>query len=76
MPPNPSTPPGSPSLPETVREQHCRGIDHAVRSADLGLGADRVEVDEPRLEHRPRHSLERLVHPPVQLDLVVERAED
>ena len=40
------------------------------------LGADRVEVHEPRLEQRPRHLLQRLVHPPVQLDLVVERSED
>ena len=44
--------------------------------AAFGLGADGVEVHEPRLEERPRHRLQRLVHPPVQLDLVVQRAED
>src|SRR5690606_16687419 len=37
---------------------------------------DRVEVDEPRLEERSRHGFERLVHPAVQFDLVVEGAED
>ena len=41
-----------------------------------GLGTDRVEVDEPGLEERPRHLFQRLVHAPVQLDLVVQRAED
>ena len=30
-----------------------------------GLGADRVEVDEPGLEERPRHLFQRLVHAPV-----------
>jgi hypothetical protein len=35
-----------------------------------------MPVDEPRLEQRPRHRLERRVHFAVQLDLVVERAED
>jgi hypothetical protein len=44
--------------------------------AAVGLGADGVEVHEPRLEERPRHRLQRLVHPPVQLDLVVQRAEN
>src|SRR5690606_9302097 len=44
--------------------------------AAFGLGADGVEVHEPRLEQRPRHRLQRLAHPPVQLDLVVQRAED
>ena len=41
-----------------------------------GLGADGVEVHEPGLEERPRHFLQRLIHTPVQLDLVVQRAED
>src|SRR2546426_7804299 len=39
-------------------------------------GADRVEVHEPRLEERPRHRLQRLVHSPVEFDLVIQRAED
>ena len=42
----------------------------------FGLGAHRVEVHEPRLEERPRDRLQRLAHAPVQLDLVVQRAED
>ena len=44
--------------------------------AAFGFGADGIEVDEPRLEDRPRDRLQRLVHPPVQFDLVVQRAED
>jgi hypothetical protein len=43
---------------------------------EIHLGADGVEVHEPRLEERPRHRFQRLVHPPVQLDLVVQRAKD
>ena len=35
------------------------------------LAADRAEVDEPIAEDRLGHRLQRLVHPPVQLDLVV-----
>ena len=42
----------------------------------LGLGADGSEVDEPVLEQRPRHRLQRLVHTPIQLDLVVQRTKD
>ena len=41
-----------------------------------GFGADGVEVDEPGLEQRLRHLLQRLVHAPVQLDLVVQRPQD
>ena len=37
------------------------------------FGADGVEIHEPALEQRPRHRLQRRVHPPVQLDLVVQR---
>jgi len=47
-----------------------------VRAADGGLGADGVEVHEPALEDRPCHFLQRLVHFSVQLDLVVQRAEN
>jgi hypothetical protein len=43
--------------------------------AAFGLGVDGAEVDEPATEQRPRHRLQRLRDPPVQLDLVVERAE-
>jgi hypothetical protein len=35
-----------------------------------------VEVDEPGLEDGLRHLLERPTHLPIQLDLVVEGAED
>ena len=41
-----------------------------------GFGADGVEVDEPGFEQRPRHFLQRLVHAPVQFDLVVQRTQD
>ena len=58
-----------------AREEVGDGLRQAGIAA-LGLGADRVEVHEPRLEERPRHRLQRLVDPPVQLDLVVQRAED
>ena len=60
---------------EAVGEEVGEGLGQA-RVAAFGLGADGVEVHEPRLEERPRHRLQRLVHPPVQLDLVVQRAED
>ena len=46
----------------------------AVRLLAGSLGADGVEVHEPALEDRPRHRFERLVNPPVQLDLVVQRS--
>ena len=55
-------------------EQRVEGGREA-RGPALGLRAHRVEVHEPRPEQRPRHLLERLAHAPVQLDLVVERAE-
>ena len=41
-----------------------------------GFGADGVEVDEPGFEQRPRHGLQRLVHAPVQFNLVVQRPQD
>ena len=40
------------------------------------FGADRVEVDKPALENGLGHLLQRAVHLPVQLDLVVEAFED
>jgi len=49
---------------------------HAFWLATLCLGADGIEVDEPRREERPRDLVQRRVHLPVELDLVVERAED
>jgi hypothetical protein len=42
----------------------------------IHLSADGLEVHEPGLEEGPRHLLQRLAHPPVQLDLVVQRAQD
>ena len=42
----------------------------------LQLGADRTEVHEPVPEDGPCHLLQGLVHPPVQLNLVVQGAED
>ena len=41
-----------------------------------GFGVDGGEVDEPGLEQSPRHFLQRLVHPPVQFNLVVQRPQD
>ena len=41
--------------------------------AAIEFGADGVEIHEPTLEQRPRDRLQRGVHPPVQLDLVVQR---
>src|SRR5262249_53275298 len=56
---------------EQASESQGNGGAHA-----LGLGADRIEVNKPRLEERSSHRLQCLVHPPVQLDLVIQRAED
>jgi hypothetical protein len=47
-----------------------------VKVSTLGLRMDGIEVHEPRVEDRSRHRLQRLVHAAVQLDLVVQRAED
>src|SRR5207249_3939762 len=41
-----------------------------------GLGANGIEVHEPRLEESPRDRFQRLVHTAVQFDLVVQRAKD
>ena len=46
------------------------------RVAAFHLGPHRVEIDEPGPKQRPRHRLQRRVHPTIQLDLVVQRAED
>ena len=40
----------------------------------LHLGANRVEIHEPRLEQCPRHLLQRLIHAPVEFNFVVEGA--
>ena len=64
------------ALFELAREE-CRRIRvHAPGLTALRLRPYRVEVHEPRLEQRPRHRFQRLVHPPVQLNLVVERAQN
>ena len=71
-------PSGIPPSSESTRRagnRSARGLGRPG-SRPFGLGADGVEVHEPRLEKRPRHRLQRLVHPPVQFDLVVQRAED
>ncbi len=54
-------------------EEGGGGFVEAGGGAAFGLGADGVEIHEPALEQRPRHRLQRRVHPPVQLDLVVQR---
>ena len=58
---------------ELVREEGGGGGVEAGGLAAVEFGADGVEIDEPALEERPRHRLQRRVHPPVQLDLVVQR---
>ena len=60
---------------EGIREEVGQRLGEAGLPAS-GLGADGVEVHEPRLEDRPRDGLQRFVHAAVQFDLVVERAED
>lgn len=57
------------------KERGC-GFIKAGGLAAVEFGADGVEIHEPALEQRPRHRLQRRVHPPVQLDLVVQRSED
>ena len=44
--------------------------------ASVDLGAHRVEVHEPRLEQGSGYLFHSLVHPTVQLDLVVQRPQD
>src|SRR5947208_16660643 len=60
---------------EGIRKQVGEGLGQGGITA-FGLGADGVEVYEPRLEECPRHCLQRLVHPPVQSDLAVQSAEN
>jgi hypothetical protein len=36
---------------------------------------DGFKIHEPRLEKRPGHLLQRLIHPPVQLNLIIQRPE-
>ena len=45
-------------------------------AAHGGLGTHRIKVHKPRLEERPRHRLQRIVPLPVQLNLVIQRAQD
>ena len=42
------------------------------RALEGCFGTDGIEIDEPRLEQGPGHLLQRLVHPPVQFDFVVQ----
>ncbi|GAB1410527.1 hypothetical protein MASR1M90_16810 [Desulfovibrionales bacterium] len=57
-----------------MRGQAGQGL--AALPAAFHLGAHRLEVHEPRLEQGPRHRLQRFVLLAVELDLVVQRAED
>ena len=41
-----------------------------------GVDHHRVEVHEPAFEQRMGHGLQRLVHPPVQFNLVIQCAKD
>ena len=44
----------------------------SVEGMAVELDTDRIEIYEPALEKRLRHRLQRRVHPPVQLDFVVQ----
>ena len=59
-----------------IGEEGGSGGVHACGWAAFEFGADRVEVHEPTLEQGPRHLLQKLVGLPVQLDQVVQGAED
>src|SRR3546814_3174313 len=49
------------------------GLWHAAEAGGAGgLGADGLEIYEPRPEHRARDVLQRPVHFPQQIDLVVQ----
>jgi hypothetical protein len=62
------------TLTPTLSQREREGV--AAPPPALHLGADGLEVHEPHLEEGLGHRLQRLAHPPVQLDLVVQRAED
>ena len=66
----------SPSSESTSRSGKRSAISFGSPVSRPSVLAHGVEIDEPGLEQRPRHRLQRRVHPPVQLDLVVQRAED
>jgi hypothetical protein len=61
---------------ERRREQRRGGGMHADRRTARGLRDNGVEVDEPRSEERRGDLLQGAVHPAVQVDLVVEGAEE
>ncbi len=60
----------------TIREKGGGGFIHSLWLSSVEFGVDGVEIHEPALEQRPCHRLQRRVHPPVQLDLVVQGAKD
>jgi hypothetical protein len=64
--------PSSESWKESGKRAAGGGVEGGGLAA-VEFGADGVEIHEPALEQRPRHRLQRRVHQPVQLDLVVQR---
>src|SRR5690242_2589248 len=58
-------------IAEAVREEGPE-LRREIGAGAGHLGLHRAEVDEPVAEQRPRLGLQRLVHPPVKPDLVVE----
>ena len=50
-------------------------LQNAVLNQIRDLDTNRLEIDKPQLEQRQRDLFHRLAHPPVQLDLIVQRAE-
>ncbi len=63
-------------LLKRVGEQRGRLGVHPCRLPALGLGVHRVEVHKPGLEDGAGDRFQRLVHAAVELDLVVEGAEN
>src|SRR5581483_9231680 len=61
---------------ERAGEQGGGGGVHTGGLAAFGFGANGIKVHEPGLEDRACHRLQRLIHPPVHLDLVVQRAKN
>src|SRR4030066_1242816 len=60
---------------EAIGEEVGDGLGQTWIAA-FGLGAGGGEIHEPGFKQRPRDRPQRLVHPAVEFDLVVQRAED
>ena len=63
-------------LLEMLREQGRCGVVHAHGPAPFALSNNRLEVHEPGLEKGLGYGFQSAVHPPVQLDLVIQCTKD